>query len=210
MQNSEAKNLGEAKNQDMGKLAIAATTNAEILSEIVNALETGTRRERQRAARVVKLVSDENPELLLPFVDVLVEATDRPEAQTRWEVLEALSRLVPYAAESCDGVLEAAETSLFDEESGLARLAAVRFMCKLGATNEARSEKVWPLIDEAVQCYHGDQEFQDMLLAVIEFSAGSISSEVKNQLVARMAFDATNGKGPLKRRASQIVENASK
>lgn len=202
--------MGEAKNQDMSKLAIAAAANKKILSEVVNALETGARRERQRAARVVKLVSDENPEVLLPFVDALIGATDRPEAQTRWEAFEALSRLVPFAVESCDGVLEAAELSLFDEESGLARLAAMRFMCKFGAVDESRSEKVWPLIDEAVQCYHGDQEFQDMLLAIIEFSAGNISAEVKSRLVARMTFDATNGKGALKRRASQIVENASK
>lgn len=202
--------MGEAKNQDMGKLAVAAAGSEKILSEILGILETGTRRERQKAAHVLRLVADEKPEVLLSHIEDLVKASERPEAQTRWEVLETLGLLVPFDVEACAEAFDSAETSLFDEESGLARLAAMRFMCKLGATSEPCSEKVWPLIDEAVQCYHGDQEFQDMLLAIIEFSAGAVSEEVKTQLVARMTFDATNGKGALKRRASQIVENASK
>ena len=98
---------------------------------------------------------------------------------------------------------------MFDEESGPVRLAAMRFLCRLGATTENRSERVWPLIDEGIQCYHGDMEFQDMLVAVVDFSAGSLSSRVKGELAARMKFDAANGRGALKRRAAQILENVS-
>ena len=38
----------------------------------------------------------------------------------------------------------------------------------------------------------------------------NISDEVKDQLAARMKFDAENGKGTLKRRAAQILENVSR
>ena len=102
-----------------------------------------------------------------------------------------------------------AEAALFDEDSGPLRLAAMRFLCKLGATTEKRSEKVWPLIDEGIQCYHGDLEFQDMLLAVIDFSQGKLDGSVKSALADRMRFDAENGKGMLKRRAAQIIENVA-
>ena len=103
-----------------------------------------------------------------------------------------------------------AENALFDEDSGPLRLAAMRFLCKLGATTEARSEKVWGLIDEGIQCYHGDLEFQDMLVAVIDFSAGKLAPSVAEELAARMKFDAENGKGTLKKRATQIEENLAK
>ena len=83
----------------------------------------------------------------------------------------------------------------------------MRFLCRLGATTEKRSEKVWSLIDEGIQCYHGDLEFQDMLIAVIDFSQGKLAPEVKAALADRMRFDATNGRGMLKKRAIQIVEN---
>lgn len=85
----------------------------------------------------------------------------------------------------------------------------MRFLCKLGATTEKRSEKVWPLIDEGIQCYHGDLEFQDMLLAVIDFSQGKLDGSVKSALADRMRFDAENGKGMLRRRANQIIENVA-
>ncbi len=49
-----------------------------------------------------------------------------------------------------------------------------------------------------------------MLTAVIDFSAGKLAPSVKDELGARMAFDASNGKGALKRRAQQIVDNVQK
>ena len=66
----------------------------------------------------------------------------------------------------------------------------MRFLCRLGSTTENRSQKVWPLIDEAIQCYHGDIEFQEMLVAVIAFSEGKLADEVAEELKSRMAFDA--------------------
>ena len=108
----------------------------------------------QHAARIVAQVGKIKIEALAPYVNELVDALNRPEAQTRWEVLDALTSLVHLESRSCDKAIAGAETALFDEDSGPLRLAAMRFLCTLGATTENRSEKVWPLIDEAIQCYH--------------------------------------------------------
>ena len=148
-----------------------------------------------------------DPEILVPYIDDFIDALKRPEAQTRWESLEVLTTLVPLASKSCDKALADAETALFDEENGFVRLAALRFLCKLGATTAMRSEKVWPLLDEAIQCYHGDYEYQDMLIALIGFSEGKIAPSVKEGLKERMAFDAEKSKGALKRRSQQIIDN---
>lgn len=169
-------------------------------------LEGPSRRMRQLSASAIAAIAREKPELVVERAGALVDALNRPEAQTRWECLDALTELVAVDSRACDKAILGAESALFDEESGPARLAAMRFLCRLGATTENRSEKVWPLIDEAIQCYHGDFEFQDMLVAVTGFSEGKLSSSVKEALIERMAFDASNGKGALKRRAAQIVE----
>lgn len=198
-----------AKAQDAKEQAEALRKDEKALSELVEVLAAGSRRERQQAAATIAQVSRAHAEALIPHANALVDALNRPEAQTRWEVLDALTELVPYESRTCDKGIAGAETALFDEDSGPVRLAAMRFLCRLGATTENRSEKVWPLIDEGIQCYHGDLEFQDMLLAVIDFSAGKLSSEVKRELGERMGFDASNGKGALKKRASVIVENVS-
>lgn len=195
------------RNQDVKTLAEEAISNDKKLAELVETLSSGSRRDRQVAASAVHVIAREDPEKLVPSIDVIVDALNRPEGQTRWEALEALTLLVDLDARSCSKAIQEAETALFDEESGMVRLAAMRYLCKIGASTTARSEKVWPLIDEGIQCYHGDLEFNDMLIAIVEFSNGKLADNVKEELAARMEFDSTNGKGTLKKRATQIVEN---
>lgn len=184
-----------------------AQKNPELLAALAEALAGGSRRDRQQAARVIAGVARENASVLAPFAAALVDALERPEAQTRWECLDALTQLVPIDARVCERAVPGAEAALFDEDSGPLRLAAMRFLCRLGATTEKRSEKVWSLIDEGIQCCHGDLEFQDMLIAVIDFSQGKLAPEVRAALADRMRFDSVNGRGILKKRATQIVEN---
>lgn len=187
-----------------------AIANPAALNELIEALSGGSRRGRQQAAKVIAAVAAANSEILVPHAAALVDALERPEAQTRWECLDTLAQLVPLDGRTCEKAIPGAETALFDEDSGPLRLAAMRFLCRLGATTEKRSEKVWPLIDEGIQCWHGDLEFQDMLIAIIDFSQGKLASEVKAALADRMRFDATNGRGMLKKRTIQIVENCEK
>ena len=181
--------------------------DATEIEQIAEELAGPSRRTRQHAAaRLAEIAHEDASAILLVGMD-LVDALNRPEGRTRWECLDALTELVALDSRLCDKAIAGAEASLFDEESGPVRLAALRFLCKLGATTENRSEKTWPLIDEAIQCYHGDLEFSDMMAAVVEFSSGKLSPSVKESLAARMAFDAKSGKGSLKRRAEQIIEN---
>lgn len=191
---------------DRSVVAEQALANPAILETLVDNLSTEARRIRQFSAAALGTISESSPETLVTYIPHIADALHRPEAQTRWECLEVLTRIVTYNPEACDDALLGAEGSLYDEESGTARLAALRFLCAYGSLDAKRSSRVWPLIDEAVQCYHGDPEFQDMLISVISFANGRISKEVRTSLANRMEFDAVNGKGPLKRRATQIIE----
>ena len=198
-----------AKPEAILNKADEAMESPELVEELVEALSGASRRERQKAASVLAVVAKKKPELLQPATEQFVEALNVPEAQTRWEVLDVLTELVSLEARVCEKAVPEADAALFDEDSGPARLAAMRFLCRLGATSEKRSEKVWPLFDEGIQCYHGDLEFQDMLTAVVGFSEGKLAPEVKAALKERMGFDATNSKGALQRKAASIVQNVS-
>ena len=195
------------KSQETLEAAQTAIKDPALLKTVVDALAGASRRARQTSAAILSEVAKEHADLIVPFEGELIDALNRPEARTRWECLDALTQLVDKDSRACDKAIAGAETSLFDEESGPVRLAALRFLCKIGATTETRSEKTWPLIDEAIQCYHGDLEFGDMLVAVTEYSQGKLSDSVKASLAQRMAFDASNSKGSLQRRARQILEN---
>ena len=195
------------RSEEVRVLADSVLQGKTETKDVVDLLADGARRKRQLAAAALFQLAKEKPELLVDYMDDMIDALNRPEAQTRWECLEALTILVDYDARTCGKAIPEAEAALFDEESGPVRLGAMRFLCKLGATTTNRSEKVWPLIDEGIQCYHGDLEFNDMLLAVIDFSNGKLADDVKSELALRMSFDATNGKGSLQRKAQQIIDN---
>lgn len=194
-----------AKEQRL-KIAELVETDEHVLNEMVKALEGSSRRARQNAAAVFSIVAHRKPELLVEHIDAFIDALNRPESQTRWECLDALTALIPLDSRACEKAIPGAESALFDEGSGPLHLSALRFLCAIGATTQARSVKVWALIDEAIQCYHGDFEYSEMLSAVTSFAEGKLDQEVKDSLKERMSFDATSGKGALKKRSQQIVE----
>jgi hypothetical protein len=195
---------------DKHKIAEKALTDESLLAELVAALGGEDRRYRQFSASTVHEVALHQPALLKPYSEELADALHRPESQTRWEVLGVFDKLVGVDARCADKALGGAETALHDEESGTVRLAAFRLLTSYGATTAKRSERVWPLIAEAVRCYHGDAEFPAMMSGLYRMVSGAASDEVKLAAAELMAFDAENGKGLLKRRASRIVECAPK
>lgn len=181
----------------------------EILLEgYVANLGGARRRVRQEAAHEIDLIAAKDPELLVPYIDQLIEALYRPEAQTRWEVLDVLTRLTGRHADQVGGACDGAEAALFDESSSAVRLAAFKFLTTYGQTSPDRSDAVWGLVNEAIQCYHGDPEYPEMLASIVRFAQGKASREVKDQLVSRLSFDAENGHGLLGRRSKEAVEAA--
>lgn len=194
------------KTQVVKAAAAQALKDEGTVEALVSALSGPSRRSRQNAASVLAQIAKTQPDAVSAYIDDFNAALDCAEAQTRWECLDALTELVSLDSRSCDKCVSGAEAALFDEENGFVRLAALRFLCRLGSTTENRSLKIWPLLDEAIQCYHGDYEYQDMLVALIAFSDGKLAPEVKTGLAERVSFDAEHGKGALQRRSKQIVD----
>ena len=182
-----------------------ASQDKDVLEQIVEDLSGSSRTERQRAATTCVLIAVNDPDVLKPYADDIADALNRPEGQTRWEALNAIDLLGKAGSHFGDDVIASAEDALYDENSGIVREAAFRFCCGYGSVSPSNSDKVWPLIDEAVQCYHGNPEFNDMLTALAEFAEGNISDESAAALAERMKFDSENASGTLRMRAEQIV-----
>ncbi|MCF0103833.1 MAG: hypothetical protein HUJ51_00365 [Eggerthellaceae bacterium] len=182
--------------------------NNKQISSYVDQIAGPSRKTRQNAAAKLAAQKESNLTALEPYIMDFIDALNRPEARTRWECLDILSELCKAGkANKCQKAIDGAEAALFDEYNGTLRLSALQFLCAYGSTTPARGDSIWPLIDDAIQCYHGDMEFRNMLVAIVAFSTGNISKEVKNGLKERMAFDAEFSEGPLKRRAATIVKN---
>lgn len=181
--------------------------DSSVLDELAEDLSARTRRKRQLAACVFSLAGQREPAALTPYVPALVDALDLSEAQTRWEVLDALTSLVPVCPQELSEAYEGAEDALFDEDSATLRFSAFRFFTAWGATSKERSLKAWPLIDEAIQCFHGDLEYRDMLVCLHDFASSKIDDTVAAELAGRIKFDAEHGKGAsIKARSAEIYD----
>lgn len=177
-------------------------------AELVALMTEPSRSTRQEAAHALAQIARETPDALADVLDQMIDALDRPEAQTRWEVLDALS-LMAAAGQDVSGAFDRAETSLFDERSLRVCLAAFRYMSAYGSTSEEASDQAWPLMSEALQCYHGDTIYRDMLMALLEFARGTVSDDVRASMAELVAFDAENGSGYLKTLSADVLEACS-
>lgn len=171
---------------------------------LIQMLEGTNRRLRQESSRVLAQMARQDVTLVLDQTQVFVDALTLPEAQTRWECLDVLSEV---ATKKPDAVLDAfagAEESLFDDGSASVRLSAFRFLTRYGAIAPERAAEAWPLINEAIQCYHGDPEYREMLICLREFAQGNLGAEVKAMLAERMEYDARNGRGFMRAYSAEI------
>ncbi|MDO4841284.1 MAG: hypothetical protein Q3982_01210 [Phoenicibacter congonensis] len=195
---------------DIEPLVENAMKDDAVLAGYVEQIVDSSRHKRQVASTVVYEVACLDLDKVECHAKEILDGLNRPEGQTRCEVLKTLTLFVDKHAKEAMKSIEAAETALFDENSGPLRLSAYEYLCKLGATSEARSREIWPLIDEATQCFHGDVEFNDMLIALLAFSDGKIDPEVAKELAELMKFDSENATGNLKAKSTEIIANCKK
>lgn len=200
-----AKELKMETTEEREKLAEQALENEDIIEQLAQEIAGSSRTRRQKAASTVAIIAQKDASVLLPYADDIASGLTKPEAQTRWEVLHTLDRMGKAGQRYDEDVLVAAEDALYDETNGVVREAAFHFFCGYGSASVANSDEVWTQIDEAIQCYHGNPEFSDMLTQLAAFAEGNISLATSSALAQRMKFDAENGSGTLRMRSEQIV-----
>ena len=183
-----------------------SSEKAVCLEELVGELGGANRRRRQEAAHEIAQLAREDVDQLFEYAGGIIDGLDRPEAQTRWELLDALSEMAQVDPGCVEEAFGGAEASLFDEGSSIVRLAAFRFLTCYGATSGKRSEQAWKILEEAIQCYHGDPEYRDMLGCLLEMAKGTISDQTAQVMRSRVDFDARHGRGYIKAFSAEIVE----
>ena len=201
---------GTSPEEEWAEEAQAAARNKKVLAKLVARLGDQTRSERASAAHLVHEVACLDAARLAPHVDQLIEALAMPEPQTRWEVLGALEEIARTSAKLLDkGAVEPTTHSLHDEDSSVVRLAAFRVLAVYGSTSIRRAEKIWPLLDEALRCYHGDSEYPGMLTALAIFVEGRAPAHLKKEAAELVEPDASHPKAAIARGARRVFSVAT-
>ena len=194
---------------EMAEEAKAAARNKKVLSKLVTRLGADRKSERAETAKIVHEVACIEPVRLEPHADQLIAALGHPEAQTRWEVLGALEELAEVKPKLLERVVDPASDSLHDEDSSVVRLAAFRLLAVFGSSSIKRAERVWPLLDEALRCYHGDSEYPGMLTALATLVEGKAPAQVKKEAAELVEPDASHPKAAIGRGARRVFSIAT-
>ena len=70
-----------------------ATKDKKVLAQLFDVLGTGTDVEKGTVAEVMKFVSKERPDMMIPYVDLLIEYIDDKAPRVRWGCPEALGNI---------------------------------------------------------------------------------------------------------------------
>lgn len=190
---------------DKTELGRRALKEKRLLKSLVAALGGSDRPKRSLAASALHEVACAEPKALLPHGEALVDALERPEPQTRWEILGVLEELVAADTRLVEKAITATVECLHDGESARVRVAAFRVLAAWGATTERRADRVWPLLSDAVRIYHGDPEYGAFLAGVVTLLEGAASDRVKREAAALFEPDIGDPDRAVTRRARQIV-----
>lgn len=195
---------------DKAEIAARAVEDARVLDALVDALAGPDRARRQSAATVLHDVACANARSLVVHGPALADALNRPEVQTRWEVLGVMEELAAVDARVIDRALPQVTECLHDTESSVVRTAAFRVLSAFGATTATRASKVWPLLSDAARIYHGNSEYGAILGGVVRLMEGEAPDDVKKAAVELFEPDIGNPAKAVSRRAKQIVALAPK
>lgn len=116
-------------------------SDKNLVDQLIELLQTGTDVERGTAAEVMKFVSKEKPEMVVSYIDVLIEYTDYKAPRVKWGCPESLGNL----AKKYPDKVEKAIPKLFEnlkDKSTVVRWCAAFALTEIAIYNSKRQKEL--------------------------------------------------------------------
>jgi hypothetical protein len=116
-------------------------SDKKLLAELFELLKNGTDVEKGTAAEVMKFVSKENPEMMLPYVDILIEYIDYKANRVKWGCPESIGNI----AKKYPDKVEKAISKLFEnlnDKSTVVRWCAAYALTEIAKYNSKKQKEL--------------------------------------------------------------------
>jgi HEAT repeat protein len=126
------------------KVAIMTTmvkSDDTALAQLFDILRTGTDVQKGTAAEVMKFVSKDSPDLMVPYIDILIEYIDYKAPRVRWGCPEAIGNLAPKYPYEVEGAIPKLLENLKDE-STVVRWCAAFALTEIAKYNLEKQEEL--------------------------------------------------------------------
>jgi hypothetical protein len=124
-----------------------AIKDKKALAQLFDILKTGNDVEKGTAAEVMKFVSKENPDLMVPYIDVLIEYIDYKAPRVRWGCPESLG----YIAQRYPDKVEKSIPKLLEnlkDKSTVVRWCAAFALTEIAKHNHEKQKELVTIINK--------------------------------------------------------------
>ena len=118
-----------------------AISDKRALAQLFDILRTGTDVEKGTAAEVMKFVSKEDPGMMVPYIDLLVEYIDYKAPRVRWGCPEALGNIAQKHPDKVDKAIPKLLENLKDK-STVVRWCAAFALTEIAKYNQIKQEEL--------------------------------------------------------------------
>jgi hypothetical protein len=133
------------------EIVLAATKavlrNKGAISEAIEILQQGSDVERGTISEVLKYVSAEQPEIVVPYMDVIIEHIDDKAPRVRWGCPESIGNVAKKYPGKVEGAIPKLVGNLKDK-STVVRWCAAYALSEIIKTNKKRKK-------ELMELFHG-------------------------------------------------------
>jgi len=116
-------------------------SDKKLVAELFELLKNGTDVEEGTAAEVMKFVSKENPEMMLPYIDVLIENIDYKAPRVKWGCPESLGNIAKKYPEKVEKAIPKLFENLKDK-STVVRWCAAFALTEIAKYNSKKQKEL--------------------------------------------------------------------
>ena len=138
------KEVLQSKKKHKEKVALLTEkvkTDKKLIAQLIKLLKTGTDVEKGTCAEIMKFVSKDKPEMMAPYIDVLIEYIDYKAPRVKWGCPESLGNL----AKKYPDKVEKAIPKLFEnlkDKSTVVRWCAAFALTEIAKHNSKKQKEL--------------------------------------------------------------------
>ena len=125
-------------------------SNKVLLGELMEVFKTGSDVEKGACAEVMQQVSKDHPEIVFPYLDILIEYINYQAPRVKWGVPESIGNLAQqYPAEAAKAIPNLLQNT--KEESTVVRWCAAFALAEIAKYNIEAQNDLVPLFKKFIQ-----------------------------------------------------------
>jgi hypothetical protein len=137
------------------KVAFLCVEDHSLLDEIRYGLNSTDDVLSGDCAEVMTKVAEENPALIVPFVDDLIAGLSRKKARVRWESIHALALIADRIPDKIGPLLERIDDLIHQDQSVVVQHYSVVTLGNYASAGNEESQNAFPYLKKAVFAWDG-------------------------------------------------------